>query len=161
MPEWKRGGLTQEILDKHYVLAGGVGDTPDLKQCLRPKVTNLSCWEDDEWYCILPEITVHDPGMDWVDLPLDHVYREGDEYFSLRGNEYEPAMAVIGEKVGDTISGRGRCRRQDLPPQKRKIVLTEWLARVGTDWYRYVQTEKPDSDEVIRIKDHEYEVDAQ
>ncbi len=159
MLEWRRGGLTQEILNEHWMLAGGRGDTPVLEGCTKSGTTNLCDWEDDEWYCVLPEISVHDPDMDWVDLPQDHVYREGDEYFCLGCGDYEPAKGVIGQKVSDTVSKRGRCRRKDLP-QKRKIVLTEWLCLQAGTWFRLVQSIKPVGDEVIRIKDHEYEVDA-
>ncbi len=161
MLEWKRGGLTQETLDKHVVLDGGSGNRPRLGLATHaPGETAAREWTDDEWYCVLPEITVHDPGMDWVDLPQDHVYREGDEYFSESYYEWQPAKGVIGLRVCDTISQRGRCRRKDLPPQKRKIVLTEWRVREGIHWYRAVQSDKPIGDEVIRIEDHEYEVDA-
>ncbi len=164
MLEWKRGGLTEEILDKHLVLSGGTEDTPRFDGMFSVKddegPARLSDWKNDEWYCILPEIAVHDPGMDWVDLPQDHVFRDGDEYYSLRGECYEPARGVIGQKVSDTLSGKGRCRRKDLPPQKRKIVLTEWLVREGIYWYRAVRTDKPVGNEVIRIQDHEYEVDT-
>jgi hypothetical protein len=162
MLEWKRGGLTQEILDKHIVLHGGSEPSPVLRDTYTPSdETKVGEWEDDEWYCVLPEIPVHDPGMDWVDLPQDHTFRAGDDYYSESYDEWQPAKGVIGQKVGKTISQRGRCRRKDLPPQKRTIVLTEWLVRVGTDWYRYVQTEKPvDCDETIRTAEYVYEVDA-
>ena len=163
MLEWKRGGLTQEILDKHMVLSGGTGDTPEFDgsySLAGDSTPDLPGWTHNEWYCVLPEITVHDPGMDWVDLPQDHVFRAGDEYYSESYGDWQPVKGVAGQKVGKTISQRGRCRRKDLPPVKRKIVLTEWLVREGADWYRTVQTNKPVGDEVIRIKDHEYEVDA-
>jgi hypothetical protein len=165
MLEWKRGGLTQEILDKHFVLAGGRGEVPAFAGWYsinnEEGPAELSELEGNEWYCVLPEITVHDPGMDWVDLPQDHVFRAGDEYYSESYDEWQPAKGVIGQKVGKTISQRGRCRRKDLPPQKRKIVLTEWLCLQAGTWYRMVRSTKPVGDEVIRIKDHEYEVDAQ
>ena len=161
MLEWKRGGLTQEILDEHDILHGGSSENPFISCTVYSKgSTKLVRWRDDEWYCVLPEITVHDPGMDWVDLPQDHVFREGDMYYLPRDGRYELACGVIGQKVSETISKRGRCRRKDLPPAKRKIVLTEWLClRAGT-WCRIVRSTKPVGDEVIRIKDHEYEVDA-
>ena len=161
MLEWKRGGLTQEILDKHAVLEGGTGDVPMFGDyAYAPGKARADEWHDDEWYCVLPEITVHDPGMDWVDLPQDHVFREGDEYYDRHYDEWQPAMGVIGQKVEETMSKKGRCRRKDLPPAKRKIVLTEWLVLEAGTWYRMVLSTKPTGDEVIRIKDHEYEVDA-
>jgi hypothetical protein len=166
MLEWKRGGLTQEILDKHLVLAGGTGDVPVFAGWYNLKEDDLDdpClgdWEDNEWYCVLPEITVHDPGMDWVDLPQDHVFRKGDEYYDRHYDDWQPAMGVIGKKVEETSSRKGRCRRKDLPPQKRKIVLKKWLIRWEDHYVVEWNTAEPDyGDSVVEIGSEEVEVDA-
>lgn len=57
MLEWKRGGLTQEILDKHFVMHAGIGDYPQPSNTTyRPGNTDVNMWKDTEWYLVLPEI---------------------------------------------------------------------------------------------------------
>lgn len=58
MLEWKRGGLTQDILDKFAVIRGRTGPEPVMGCVFDPKDTVVADWLDDEWYCVLPEIVI-------------------------------------------------------------------------------------------------------
>lgn len=68
MLEWKRGGLTQEILDNNCVLGGGRNDPPEICTVSYKGDTKLDEWYNDDWYCVLPEFVVPKPATKTVVL---------------------------------------------------------------------------------------------
>jgi len=151
MLEWKRGGLTQDILDKFAVIGGRREVDPVMGCIFDPKDTNVADWEDDEWYCVLPKIVVpkqpnrfglkvgdnvtfetHDGVTRCCGFRGTHVVSGFDE------NGYRDGIAriVLEESSGKTFHPYwfGLCRSDGSPlPQKpatKTVVLEEWCSLI-------------------------------
>lgn len=145
MLEWKRGGLTQEILDKHDVISGGTNDTPRTYRLYNPKDTYIDDWEDDEWYCVLPEIAVPKPTANRFGLKVGdtvtikpHDAKDGcvstSHVIAAIEDTYRDGIARF--RLDDTRSSCwhpyyfGLCQSDGSPlpekPATKTILLEEW-----------------------------------
>jgi hypothetical protein len=109
MLEWKRGGLTQEILDKFAVIEGRTGPEPVMGCIFDLKDTTVSDWLDNEWYCVLPEITVSKPATKTVVL---------EEWCRIQSGTAYLEWQVVGNRACVSTTGwfkTGVTRELEVP----------------------------------------------
>lgn len=141
MLEWKRSGLTQDILDKHVTLSGGTDSIPHIIDVLNAGRTDLCDWEEDEWYCVLPEIAMPEkPVTEAVVLRAKYIGQSnrcvthgkvydvtlhGIGYFHLTDDEGEPNSYYHSnfQLVEDV---------KPVVKHTRRVMLEEWAAHGET-----------------------------
>lgn len=154
MLEWRRGGLTDEILANNVVMSGGSKEIPELESVSFKEDTDLSHWHDEEWYCVLPEIKTV-----LIDGPGKYVNRDGRvvTIATRRPNESFPKHVWVSFDNGgeDTFTSQGcwapSCITHSfdlvakyVEPAKPKVVLLEEWAFLG-DMAVHIQWRKSEA----------------